>query len=179
VNRYNIWNIGLGAALLVAIAVPGVLHRAKAAPESRPGGDAPLAQTAGTKSFVPVCKGNQVADTRPDPAWVGASYAHDNCWAPRTPARLDGYTATREQIVAAMAAVKSYAASSDAYQKCISDFVRLRKAQAGKDKKLLDAALILIENHRITASQENKRKVAEQVEVAINAFNEYGSECPE
>jgi hypothetical protein len=37
--------------------------------------------------------------------------------------------------------------------------------------------LIVIENHRITSSQENKKKAAAQIGVAIDAFNEYGSEC--
>ena len=32
--------------------------------------------------------------------------------------------------------------------------------------------------HRVLASENNKKKVAAQVRVAIVAFNEYGSECP-
>ena len=53
------------------------------------------------------------------------------------------------------------------------------KATAGKDKKPIEVALITIENHRIIASQADKKKAASQIEVAINAFNEYGSECPD
>ena len=35
------------------------------------------------------------------------------------------------------------------------------------------------EDHRVIASQADKKKAASQSEVAINAFNEYGSECPD
>jgi hypothetical protein len=172
-------NIGWGAALLVVVAAPEALHAVSAAPQRAPSRQASQTQVAAGKPFVPVCKASEVVDTRPDPAWVGASFAHDNCWAPQMPAPVDGFTATRGQVVAAMAAVKSYDALADRYQRCISDFVTIRKAQADKGKKPMDAALIMIETHRITASQENKKKAANQMNVAINAFNEYGSECPD
>jgi hypothetical protein len=177
-NRSNRWKqIGLGAAFLAVIASPEALHALVAAPTSRPSANAPPAQAAADNTFVPACKANEVADTRPDPAWVGASFARDNCWAPPIPARLDGYAASRDQIVAGMAAVTKYAATSDAYQKCIGDFVAARKAEADHGKKPLNVSLVLIENHRITVAQENKKKAKSQIEGAIEAFNEYGSEC--
>jgi hypothetical protein len=166
--------IALGAALVVAVAAAGALRVMGAA---RTNAAVPQAKVAVDKSFVATCKANQIVDSRPDPAWVDASFAHDNCWAPRMPAPMDGYAATREQIVAGMAVVKSYAALSDAYQKCIGDFVVARKTQADKEHKSLAMTLIMIENHRITASQENKKKAATQMAAAIDAFNEYGSEC--
>jgi hypothetical protein len=178
VSRYNTWKkIGLGAAFLAVIASPEALHALSAAPQRRPVANASPAQVAGDKSFVPTCKANEVVDTRPDPAWVGQSFAHDNCWAPQLPARIDGYSATRQQIVAGMTAEKVYIAAADVYQKCISDFVTDRQRQAGKSKKPVDMALIMIENHRVTASQENKKKAAALIDGAIEAFNEYGSEC--
>jgi hypothetical protein len=166
--------IALGAALIVAVAAPGALRVMGAA---RVNTAAPPAKVAADKPFVATCKANQIVDSRPDPAWVDASFAHDNCWAPRMPAPMDGYTATRPQIVAGMAAEKSYAALSDRYQKCIGDFVVARKTRADKERKSLAMTLIVIENHRITASQENKKKAAAQMAAAIDAFNEYGSEC--
>jgi hypothetical protein len=175
-SQFRVWkNIGLGAAFVVVIAAPEALHVVSAAPQSR--ADTAPAKPVADNSFVPTCKATEIVDSRPDPAWVGESFAHDNCWAPRLPAPMDGYAATREQIVAGMTAVKNYAASADVYQRCISDFITVRRTQAEKSKKSLDETLILIENHRITASQENKKKATRQVEVAINAFNEYGSEC--
>jgi hypothetical protein len=177
VSRSNLWKkAGLGAALLAVIAAPQALQAVRAAPERLPGA---LPTKAAGKPFAAVCKAGEIADSRPDPAWVGASFAHDNCWAPRMPAPLDGVTAKRDQIVAGMAAEKSYLALSDAYQRCIADFVAFRKAQADKAQKPVDGPLMVIESHRIFVAQENKKKAADQIKVAINAFNEYGSECPD
>jgi hypothetical protein len=176
-GRSNMWKkAGLGAALLVAIAVPQALHAVHAAPGRLPG--ALPAQVAAGKPFAPVCKANEVVDSRPDPAWVGASFAGDNCRAPSMPAPLDGLKATRQQIVAGMAAAKRYAVLSDAYQKCIADFVALRKTQADRGAKPVNTPFVVIETHRILVAQENKKKADNQIKVAINTFNEYGSECP-
>jgi hypothetical protein len=180
VTRSNVWKkAGFGAAFLAVIAAPGAFYAVHAKPERLPLSDrsALPVQVAGGKLFAAVCKAGEIADSRPDPAWVGASFAHDNCWAPRMPARLDGATAKRDQIVAGMAAEKSYLAQSDVYQKCIADFVAFRKARAAN--KPADGPLFVIESHRIFVAQENKKKAADQIKVAINAFNEYGSECPD
>ena len=169
--------IGLGAALLVAVGAPGALYGLGAAPE-RSAAAAP-AQVAADQPFVATCKANQIVDSRPDPAWVVASFGNDHCMAPAMPKPLDGYSASREQIVAGMTAVKSYAVQADAYQQCISHYLAGRKAIAEKDRQTLNMALIMIEDHRILASQADRKKAQGQIEVAINAFNEYGSECPD
>jgi hypothetical protein len=171
--------IGTGAALLVAITAAGALLVARAAPERPSVRNVSISRLANGQSFAPVCKANEITDSRPDPAWVGASFAGDNCRAPPVPAPVNGFTASRAQVVASMAAMKSYTAASDAFQRCISDFVAARRAQADKNKKPITMSLVIIENHRIIASENNKKKVANQVRVAINAFNEYGSECPD
>ncbi|HYS46716.1 MAG TPA: hypothetical protein VEM35_09765 [Rhizomicrobium sp.] len=165
--------IATGAAFLVAIAATGAFLVAKAAPE--PGKAVAVSRLGKDKSFAPICKSGEITDSRPDPVWVGASFADDKCRAPRVPAPVDGFTASREQVVAGMAAVKNYIAASDAFQRCIHDFVAARKA----DKKPIDMSLVIIETHRVIASENSKKKVADQVKVAINAFNEYGSECPD
>ena len=116
-------------------------------------------------------------DTRPDPAWVGASFAHDDCWAPVMPATFNGANASREKIVAAMAASKRYNVQATAYQKCISDFVVARRAAADKVKKPIDVALVTIEDHRIATSENNKKKVAALTGNEVQAFNEFGSQC--
>jgi hypothetical protein len=170
---------GIGAAILVAIAATGALLVARASPEPQPVRTASISKLADGKAFAPICKTNEVTDSRPDPAWVGASFADDNCRAPAMPPKVNGFTASREQVVAAMAAMKRYAAASDAFQRCVQDFVAVRKAEAGQNKKPVNLSLVFIENHRIIASENNKKKVADQVKVAINAFNEYGSGCAE
>jgi hypothetical protein len=181
VSPSHVWKkAGFGAAFLAVIAAPGAFYAVHAKPERLPLSDrsALPAQVAAGKPFAAVCKAGEIADSRPDPAWVGASFARDNCWAPPMPARLDGRTAKREQIVAAMTAEKRYLAQSDIYQQCIADFVTLRRARAAKANTPANGPLFVIETHRIFVAQENKKKAAAQIEVAINAFNEYGSECP-
>ncbi len=165
-----------GIALGVALATPVGLYALQAAPSRQP---VPVTKLASGGAFIPVCKAAEIVDTRPDPAWVAASFAHDNCEAPQLPALIDGATATYEQIVAGMRATKSYMAQADSYQRCVGDFIALEKAQAERQHKPVNANLITIENHRITASQANKKKADTLIKVAIDAFNELGSECPE
>jgi hypothetical protein len=173
-GRETLKKIGLGAAFLLVIASPEILHVAIASPAPKPA----ATQTAKTDTFVPTCSADQVVvDSRPDPAWVGASFAHDNCWAPPMPAQFDGASASREKIVAAMAASKRYGVQAAAYQRCITDFVAARRAAADKAKKPIDVALVTIEDHRIVASENNKVKVAALTGNEIRAFNEFGSQC--
>ena len=173
-GRETLKKIGLGAAFIMVIASPEILHVAIASPAPKPA----ATQAATANTFVPTCSASQVVvDTRPDPAWVGASFAHDDCWAPAIPAAINGASATREQIVAAMDASKRYSVQAAAYQKCISDFVVARRAAADKVKKPIDVALVTIEDHRIAASENNKKKVAALTGNAIEAFNEFGSQC--
>jgi hypothetical protein len=162
--------IGSAAAIFVAIAAASMLSAAQAVPAGKV---SRLGQP-----FAPVCKAGEITDSRPDPAWVGASFAGDNCRAPAIPAAVNGATVSRERVVAGMAAMKSYVAASNAFQQCIHDFVAARRAQAGKSHKPLAMPLVILENHRIIASENNKKKVAGQVRAAIVAFNEYGSDCP-
>ena len=90
---------------------------------------------------------------------------------------LNGATATREQVVAAMEEVKRYAVQADAFQQCVSDFVTARKARTASGEKSLSPSEVIIENHRILVSQRSKETAAAQVRVAINAFNRFGSDC--
>jgi hypothetical protein len=169
--------IGTVAVLVAAVATSGAVLAAKDAPARLPAKNAALTQLAGGKPFAGICKASDVVDTRPDPAWVGASFAHDNCTAPAMPAPVDGLTASREQIVAGMVAVKRYAAASDVFQRCISDFLVARKTQTDETKKPMDAVLTILENHRIAASERDKKKFSDLVKVAINNFNAFGSGC--
>ena len=116
-------------------------------------------------------------DLRPDPKWVGQSFADDNCWAPPLPAFIDGFAADGKKIDATLASEKAYTAQARVYQKCIANFVAARTQAAEKAHKPLDKALILIEDHRIAASQANEKKVATEVEIAVDQFNQNGSDC--
>lgn len=172
--------IGTVAGLLVALLASGAFLVARAAPENRPAlATPPVQQAAAGDSFVPTCKADQVVDTRPDPAWVGASFANDNCSAPVIPARLDGYDASSAQVNAAIAAEKKYEGAAKAYQRCIEDYVTARSIEAKNRKMTLDATLVTIENHRIAASQANIKKAYELMALTVDQFNELGSECPD
>jgi hypothetical protein len=173
-NRSRLWkNAGLAAGFLAVLASPVALHAMVAPPPVKP-----AAQRAQTASFVPTCSAAaQVVDSRSDPAWVGASFSGDNCWAPALPAAFDGANASREQIVAALATAKSYRAKADAYQECIASAVSSRKAAAEKTGRPLDVAFMTIETHRITASEDNKKKAEALVAAEVEAFNLPGSEC--
>jgi hypothetical protein len=167
--------IATGAILLAVITAAEMVAWAAPEPAIR---NVSISRVASGQSFAPVCRASEIVDSRPDPAWVGASFAGDNCQAPIMPATPNGSTASREQVVASMAAMKRYIAASDAFQRCVRTFVAVKKAQAEQNNKPLNMPLVVIENHRILASENNKKKISAQVRATIIAFNEYGSECP-
>jgi hypothetical protein len=165
--------IAFAAAMLAPAAAPGLWQ----APQV--GKTLPASVTAAPaegKTFAATCRGDQVLDSRPDPAWVRQSFAHDNCVAPLQPAALDGFRASRAQVVAAMTRAKAYQAAAGAFQACVSQFVAQRQAAGARP---LSQAELIIENHRILTSQRAKERAQAQVNIAINQFNEYGSECPD
>ena len=162
--------LALAAAALTLAAAPEVFPVRAASwsgplPAPRPAGQVP-----GT--FAALCRADTVVDSRRDPAWLGQSFAGDNCQAPRLPPAIDGARASRDQIVAGMAAVARYAAQAGAFQKCVGDFIAARKAAAP-----LSAPQASIESYRILASQRAAQAAESRMRVAINAFNEYGSDC--
>ena len=167
--------IAAGMVLVAALAAAGAMFVAKAAPE-RAAGLAPPVVPAGDKPFARICKSDEVIDARPTPAWVRASFASDNCRAPSMPATIDGFTASREQVMAGMAAAERYAAAADTFERCVQDFVATRKTD--KSEKPANMSVAIIENHRILASQRNKKIVVARMDAVISNFNEYGSGCP-
>src|SRR5580700_2165202 len=107
--------IGTGAALLALTVVSGLLTTRIDARARLPAEPASPTQLASRTPFGAICRTSGVGDARPDPAWMQTSFAHDSCSAPAMPAPVDGETASREQIVAAMAAMKRYAAAADVF----------------------------------------------------------------
>lgn len=168
--------VATGMVLVAAVAAAGTMFVARAAPEREAVTRVVKQVPAGT--FASICKSGTLEDARPDPAWVGTSFEQDNCRAPRMPAAIDGFTASREKVVASMEAVKRYEAASDLFERCIQDFVGARKTLAAKSGQAVSTPLVIIENHRIAASQRNRKLVAARVRTTINNFNEYGSDCP-
>jgi hypothetical protein len=169
--------IGIVAGFLAVAGVAGGLFVAKAAPERELTMASSRTVPAGGKPFAPVCKSGELLDSRPDPAWVGASFEKDGCKAPGMPKWIDGATATREQVTASMEELKRYTAASDSFEMCIQDFVEARKAGARAGGQALSTPLVIIENHRIAVSQRNRKLAADRVKATITSFNEYGSDC--
>ena len=170
--------IAIATGLFAAMAAAGTLVVAKAIPDPQAVATPASAVPADGKPFGRICRSNEVVDSRPAPAWVGASFENDNCSAPRMPADVNGFTASREQVVASMAAAKRYAAASEAFERCIQNFVEARKARARESGLAVSTPMVIIENHRIAVSQRDKKLVEARVRNTINNFNEYGSDCP-
>jgi len=184
IRNETLKTLGVSAGLIVAIAASGALLVAHAAPGpgvAAVGGPAfaSLQAKAGatTTTFEAHCSDDLSVDLRPDPKWVGQSFADDNCWAPALPAFIDGFAADGKKIDATVAQMKVYTAQAHVYQKCIANFVAARTNAAQAAHKPLDKALILIEDHRIAASQANEKKVSTEVEIAVDQFNQNGSDC--
>jgi hypothetical protein len=164
--------IALVVGVAAVAAAPQFFPVVSAASQPAPG-----ISKAAPKTFKPVCRGDEVLDSRPDPAWVRQSFNRDNCQAPNLPPMLDGARATREQVVAAMAEAEAYAVKVEAFERCVSDFVAAKRAEAAAGGKGLTQPQVIIENHRILVSQRSKERADAQVRVAIAAFNHYGSSC--
>jgi hypothetical protein len=171
--------IGTGTAFIALTVVSGFITTTIDARARQPADTASPTELASRTPFAAICRASEIGDISPDAAWHQASFAYDNCSAPAMPAPADGSTASREQIVAAMAAMKRYAAAADAFQRCVSDFLVARNSQTERDGKPTDEVLVILENQRIIASERSQRRNAEQVKFAINSFNEYGSDCPD
>lgn len=164
--------LALFAAVLMAAVSPEFFpvraaSEIKSVPDARP-------TAAAEETFAAICR-EGVVEGRRDPAWLAQSYLGDNCLAPRMPAVIDGASASREKILAGMAAAKRYAAGADAFQKCVGDFVAARRAGSSA---ALTPAQIIIQNYRIQVSQKSKETATDQMNMAIMAFNKYGSDCP-
>jgi len=164
------WKTLALAAAIVAVAAAPEFFPAPAASEPKPLLAQPVPET-----FAPACRDDEVLKRPPDPAWVGQSFLGDQCQAPPQPRVIDGYTASREQIVAGMAAAKNYAAAAEGFQRCIGNFVAARKAGGGRS---LTPTQVIIQNHRILVSQRSEQTVASRMNMSIMAFNSYGSDCP-
>ena len=103
-------------------------------------------------------------------AGAAPAFADDTCQVPPTPAAVDGSTATADQMRAAIAAFNAFSKASDTYQACVNDYITTQNAQADKDKKPHDAAMIQAEGDKVTANQGSKQKAGDDLNAAIGVF---------
>ncbi len=128
-------------------------------------------------SLTAICRTDD--KDRPDPAWLRQSFENDNCWAPQEPPVLDGTRASRDQLMAGLAAAKRFAVSAERYQQCISTYLTRRMQEAEQTGRPMKATVVTIETHRIVASAASKKRVWDQIAMAVDIFNAEGSDCPE
>ena len=128
-------------------------------------------------AFAAICKTS--GEDRPDPAWMRQSFEGDQCSLPQEPQALDGTKASRDELIAGVAAAKKFAASADRYQECINAYLTQRKHEAELTGQPVKLTLVAIETHRIIASEASKKRVHKRIAMAVDDFNAEGSECPQ
>jgi hypothetical protein len=170
-NRTQHWS-GRIAIAVTSAAILGLVAHASPEPANT---DAVPPQIAA--SLNAICRiGDQ---GRPDPAWLRESFENDHCSAPREPPALDGTKASRDQLMAGLAAARQFAASAERYQECISAYLTQRMQEAQRTGTPVKAAVLTIETHRIVASAASKKRVSDRIAMAVDDFNAEGSECPD
>ena len=94
--------------------------------------------------------------------------AQSACFAPDTPAAIDGATTTLDQLKAAIGAAKNFIARSDDYQDCLGKEVQASKSPSDASKPDPDVAK---RNQALAdASQKAKEGVGASVNAAIAAY---------
>lgn len=169
----RIQQIGAGTAIVTASAAI-LAFMAHASPEPAIPSSI-LPQTAASPAAI--CSTGDGG--RPDPAWMRQSFENDNCWAPQEPPVIDGTKASRNQLMAGLAAAKKFTTSADRYQQCISAYMARRKKESERNGKPLKPIFTAIETHRMIASEASKKRVWDQIAMSVDDFNAEGSECPE
>ena len=92
------------------------------------------------------------------------------CEAPAAPADIDGATATMEQVLAAKAAVAGFISASDAYQSCLVDDIKTRRAAAKAAKARFNESEAKTVSEQINANQRDKERVGKAFNNAVKAF---------
>jgi len=92
------------------------------------------------------------------------------CEAPAAPGTVDGATASMEEVLAAKSAVAAFIASSDVYQSCLVDDIKVRRAAAKAAKTRFDEAEAKAVTQMINANQRDKEQVGKAFNDAVKAY---------
>src|SRR5579871_5677875 len=98
-------------------------------------------------AFAAICKTSSV--DRPDPDWMRQSFEGDHCSLPQEPQALDGTKASRDELIAGLAAAKKFAVAAERYQECINAYLTQRKHESERSGQPVKLTLVAIETHRI------------------------------
>jgi hypothetical protein len=96
--------------------------------------------------------------------------AQSVCSEPIAPAAVDGGKATTAQMNAAHDDVVTFIKQSDDYQGCVLHEVNEAKADALKNKKDVDPAILTAADDKIKSNQALKEKVGAEYNVAVTAY---------
>ena len=97
--------------------------------------------------------------------------AQSTCQEPIAPAAVDGGTATKEQLKAALVDVKTFIKQSDDYQECLYKDLKDQADAAKKDKKELDPSIPAGVDAKVKANQALKERVGAEFNAAAVAYN--------
>ena len=89
------------------------------------------------------------------------------CVEPTLPAMVDGSTASREQVIASIAAAKDFVAKSDVYQQCIADDLDAKKKAAGA---AFDDQVHTVAMAKVAANQGAKDKLVADTNTQANIY---------
>jgi hypothetical protein len=100
---------------------------------------------------------------------AGPALAAD-CARPPAPAKIDGATATMEQLQAGKAEVTAFMGASDTYQSCLLDDLEAQRKAAKAEKKKLDPAVAKATDAKVSENQADKEKVGADFNSAVKAY---------
>jgi hypothetical protein len=103
-------------------------------------------------------------------AFAGPALAANTCVQPFAPAIVAGAKATKEQMLTAQTEVREFLRASDQYQECILRDLQLQRAEAARDQKQLDPAVVDAGTRRIQANQREKERVGAEYNAAVKAY---------
>jgi hypothetical protein len=92
------------------------------------------------------------------------------CIAPVAPAKVDGSTVTKDQLLASIKDAKAFIAASDTYQDCLGADLKAQKDQATADKKPLDPGIEAGINAKVNDNQAQKVKVGAEINAAVGDY---------
>jgi len=94
------------------------------------------------------------------------------CVEPAPPAMVDGSTASREALVAAVAQVKNFRDKSDVYQQCIADDLDAKKAAAAKAGTPFDEQIHQVAMAKVAANQQLKDKLVADINTQVGLYKQ-------
>lgn len=103
-------------------------------------------------------------------AFTLPALAQTDCVAPVAPAAVNGASATKPQMLSAVADVKAFIAASDTYQVCLGNYLTAQRAAAVTNKTPFDANIEKDIAAKVTANQAMKEKMGGEINASLVAF---------